>query len=99
MKLAIKSILLAYPMDKRFTTAQLRQLLSLKLGYWPDAGEVTRACRELIEAKELNLCHIFENKKWRYLSSVKHHVLLKHNIHLHRDQMNKEIRKKDLVVS
>ena len=93
MKQQIKQVLLSTPFEKRLTTAQIIRLLKV-----PVAGStVTSYCLELIKAKELNLCHIFENKKWRYLRSVKHHVLLKHNIHLHRDQMNKEIRKKQIT--
>lgn len=95
-KEAIKQVLLSYPMDKRFTSAQLQAQISCLVGYLPSPSEVTSSCLQIIEKNELNLCHVFENKRWRYLRSTNSYVILKHNRHLHNDQMNKEIRKKTI---
>jgi hypothetical protein len=45
---------------------------------------------ELIKEKEINLCHVFEGGKWRYLRSRNLRVINKHNGHLSKLQKNKE---------
>lgn len=86
MKQQIKQVLLSTPFEKRLTTAQIIRLLKV-----PVAGStVTSYCLELIKEKEINLCHVFEGGKWRYLRSRNLRVINKHNGHLIKLQKNKE---------
>jgi hypothetical protein len=86
MKQQIKQVLLSTPFEKRLTTAQIIRLLKV-----PVAGStVTSYCLELIKEKEINLCHVFEVGKWRYLRSLNLRVINKHNGHLSKLQKNKE---------
>jgi hypothetical protein len=89
MKQQIKQVLLSTPFEKRLTTAQIIRLLKV-----PVAGStVTSYCLELIKEKEINLCHVFEGGKWRYLRSRDKNVIKKHNGHLNKKQELNEFRK------